>query len=253
LRTLADWRCGWQVDGRRWVQRLRQSRSKLVNLRATLSEGSGQLKGAWVPMDEDIFVEVEVDNPLQVALQLDDLTLTYLFQAAVPQDQYASASGADKLGTSAGSAPASSGAAIASAGAAIASAGAGASLADEASGAGNGLGGDQGLADCVEIERKSLNLAAGARYVVRIRLVARRAGTLRLTGLSWKLAGAVCCVRELSLKGKRLQASLAQRCAPQGVYEEDRRALIRVVPPMPRVTLELLGLPSRALHGQVMR
>ena len=39
----------------------------------------------------------------------------------------------------------------------------------------------------------------------------------------------------------------------RGVRQVDRRAYVRVFPTMPRVTVEILGLPAHALQGQVFR
>ena len=177
---------------------------------------------------EESFLEIELHNPLQMSLQLDDLTLALSFSPAAP------AGPEDLSATANASAPSRDGA------------GGGAADSDEAAETGFGH-------PSVDVEKKCLNLAPGARYVVRLRVCGRQPGIIKIKGLVFKLFGVVICIHELHLKGKRLHATQSQRSSQEGVYELDPRSLVHVVPPMPRITLELIGLPSTALYGEVTR
>ena len=208
-----------QVDGRRWRQRLRQSKSKLVNLRAALWEGAAWTQGPWMAVGEEAVVHIELYNPLQTQLQLDQVTLSLCLTPSRRAEDREAPDRSAEDGVVA--------------------------RAEECAGA---------LQDGrVTVERKDLSLAAGGRYVVAIRMTALEPGTILVKGLEWRLAGVVRCVHSLQLRGRRLHATMAQRCSDEGVYEPDRRAYIRVLPAMPRLSLELLGLPARALRGQVNR
>jgi hypothetical protein len=200
-----------------------------VNLRAALVDGGGWTHGPWMAVGEEAVVHLELYNPLQTQLQLDELTLLVsLTPAHACTDGEAPPGSAVAGGREDGEAV----------------------MGED--GRWGEAGPDRGDAR-VTVERKDLCLAPGGRYVVAMRMTARAAGTLVVCGLAWRLAGVVRCVHQLQLKGRRLHATMAQRCSDHGVYEPDRRAYIRVLPAMPRLSLELRGLPARALRGQVNR
>ncbi len=149
-----------------------------MNLRAALVEGVSQTQGPWMAVGEEGVVHLELYNPLQTQLQLDRLTLSVTFTAAVAAGDKAR--------------PGDSCAVVA---------------AGESSG-GGGVAKTAGCQDmdkdlqeqaggAVLVEHKDLSLAAGGRYVVAMRMTAREPGTIRVTGLVWRLGGVVTCTHEV--------------------------------------------------------
>ena len=171
------------MDSRRWQQRLRQSRSKLVNLRAALGEGVSQTQGTWMAVGEEAVVHLELFNPLQTQLQLDHLTLDLTFTPAVlVEEMSAPSSQGSQASVVAGGRVARSGVAWAS---------------------GTDVDAEEVEDARLVVEKKDLILAAGGRYVVAMRMTALQPGTIRVKGLVWRLGGVVLCRHEVSKERHR--------------------------------------------------
>ena len=136
------------------------------------------VQGEWV------YVEVEVDNPMHVPLQLSTLKLACTHTPAAAATGNAADAGAPPAGTG------------------LVAAGAAANL---------------------ELDEHELTLAPGKRSVVRLGVRPLAEGTLVIAGASWTLGGMVHGRHDFALHGRRLNDTRQQRIGKEYAFDQSLR------------------------------
>lgn len=177
-------------------------------------------------LEEPIEVELLLRNPLQVPLQLHQLHLQAAFTAptspdpALPDSQTLAGEQSQSQSQSqvppAGEAPAAAAAAAA-----------------------------------YEVIPVDVVLGPGERRTVRLCVRPLREGRLELRGLAFALAPGLWARRELPVRRRRLNETKEQRAAPGGAYREEP-LVFEVCAPMPRLEVQLRGLPRQCLLGELL-
>jgi tetratricopeptide (TPR) repeat protein len=178
--------------------------------------------GEWV------FVEVDVENPMHVQLNLTDLKLRCKLERKA---------GSSLVGVS-----------------------------DSSSAEGQLAGAPDPLSDVsdaaatpdteepepdLETDVQDVTLPAGRRSLVRLGVRSRHEGDLEIEGVTWTLNGVAHGVHALELRGRRLNKTRAQRMAK--MYAFDQSLKMRVVHPMPLLQARIDGLPQTMLLGEVIK
>ena len=164
-------------------------------------------------LGEWVYVEVEIENPMHVPLNLSGLQLSCSLTADAATDT-AAADAADAPAADAAPAPPSAAA-----------------------------------PRQLEADVQALALPAGRRSLVRLGVRPLAEGQLAIEGVAWTLNDVAHGSHALELHGKRLNQTRAQRVGR--VYAFDQSLSMRVVPPMPLLQAAIEGLPQTLLLGQV--
>lgn len=100
-------------------------------------------------------------------------------------------------------------------------------------------------------EKINVQLQAGRREKVRLRIDPFTMGDLRIHGIVWTLADVITGKRSFDLKGRRLNETKNQRISV--MHQEDRRMHIKIIAEMPRIEMELIDLPSHMWTGELKK
>ncbi|KAJ1487610.1 hypothetical protein T484DRAFT_1786080 [Baffinella frigidus] len=103
--------------------------------------------------------------------------------------------------------------------------------------------------EALEVESQDITIPGGGRREVRLRMVAKKEGWIRVRGVCWLLAGAA--LERPRDRRSQLSEVTALSCSVEAGGRLDPRLEMRAVSAMPRLEATLLGLPATALYGQV--
>ena len=109
-----------------------------------------------------------------------------------------------------------------------------------------------------------MTLDARSGKAIAIKLCAQKEGLVIIRGLRWCLGGVVRCVHTFSeekkekkhanSEGNNTKAAKSRNTSRnKAAAPVDSKFVMRTVPPMPRLHVRVLGLPPKALYGELIR